>query len=234
MKILFLTTVFCFMSLIVSAQKIQFTDAPSELMGRVGDELSAAIEFRSDGDKPASYRIVLVEQQIGASQELKLCWGDDCFEDVAELPISVTIIPEEVVKNLRISLKSGQFEGFSSAVIRVENVDNPAEYYDHEINFRIDNSIKETLFSSGSMMIGTVYPNPVREIAMIDYRMKDDSKEVKIVLHNVLGSVVNEFKLSPFERQLKFYTSDFNPGVYFYTLYIDNDGITTKKMVVRH
>ena len=146
----------------------------------------------------------------------------------------ITLIPEEILEDLRIVLVSGQSESFGSAVVRLEDSDNPANFIDHEMNFRVDAKLKDALYASGDMLIGTVYPNPVREVAMIDYKLKDEEKDVKIILHNVLGSTVEEFELNPFENQLKFYTSEYNPGVYFYTLYIDNDGITTKKMIVRN
>ena len=42
-----------------------------------------------------------------------------------------------------------------------------------------------------------------------------------------------EFILKPLEKELKIPTIEYNPGVYFYTLYIDGEGVITKKLVIR-
>jgi hypothetical protein len=40
-------------------------------------------------------------------------------------------------------------------------------------------------------------------------------------------------KLDPERSSLLINVSDFNPGVYFYTLFVDNKNIVTKKLVVK-
>ncbi len=57
--------------------------------------------------------------------------------------------------------------------------------------------------------------------------------EQENIIHSVLGSVISEFNLSPYESRLSIPVIEYNPGVYFYTLYIDNEGVATKKMIVR-
>ena len=89
------------------------------------------------------------------------------------------------------------------------------------------------IYESRAIRINDVYPNPVTEFALIDYNVLDDNIEAKVVIHNVLGSIVAEYELPYLETRVKINAEEFNAGVYFYTLYIDNEGVMSRKLIVR-
>ena len=61
----------------------------------------------------------------------------------------------------------------------------------------------------------------------------NDQIKAKIVVHNILGNIVGEYSLPSFENFVRVKTDDLSAGIYFYTLYIDNEGVMTRKLIVR-
>jgi hypothetical protein len=81
--------------------------------------------------------------------------------------------------------------------------------------------------------IGGAYPNPTNRMAQIDYTIKNPKAVVKISINSFIGNPVAEYQLDPLQKSLVINVADFNPGVYFYTLFVDNKNIVTKKLVVK-
>ncbi|MBI3482830.1 MAG: T9SS type A sorting domain-containing protein, partial [Bacteroidetes bacterium] len=55
----------------------------------------------------------------------------------------------------------------------------------------------------------------------------------KIIVHNILGRSMSEYELPIDDTRIKMVVDDFAPGVYFYTLYVNNTGVLTRKIMVR-
>ncbi|MCS6969309.1 MAG: T9SS type A sorting domain-containing protein [Cytophagales bacterium] len=89
------------------------------------------------------------------------------------------------------------------------------------------------LYASEQFTISNIYPNPASEVASFNYAFYDFQTSAKIVIRNVLGSIVGEYLLSPTERQITLSLERWAPGVYFYTLWINNKSVVTKKLVIK-
>lgn len=89
------------------------------------------------------------------------------------------------------------------------------------------------LYVSDQVTVSNIYPNPASEVASFNYIFYDANTNVKVVIRNVLGSVVGEYNLPPQERHLTVPVDKFIPGVYFYTLWVNNKSMATKKLVVK-
>jgi hypothetical protein len=78
------------------------------------------------------------------------------------------------------------------------------------------------------------YPNPFNPITSIKYKVSS-IKHIKLVVYNILGleitTLVNE-KLTPGTYEVCFNGNLFSTGVYFYSLYINNELLETKKMLL--
>jgi hypothetical protein len=57
--------------------------------------------------------------------------------------------------------------------------------------------------------------------------------KAKLVVHNILGSAITNHELPFLESKVKIQAEDMTPGVYFYTVYLDNIGVLTRKLIVR-
>lgn len=223
-----------------SAQSLEIVNTEANQQGIIGQEIRTILKIKNISDKPVYFSISEVKKQIGSSQKSFLCIDNDCDNgNIANRSGKITdhvrkLMPGATDESVVAVLESGLIQGIGSISYRVFNIKDPEDYTQIELHYTINEKSKEgLLYSSKTVDLSDVYPNPVTEVAIFDYRIKNDSKEAKIIIHNVLGSIAGEYQLNPFEQQLKVSVESYNPGVYFYSLYIDNEGVATKKLVVR-
>jgi len=221
---------------IAHGQEMEIVNATERTFhGTISEDIVAPIRIKNISQKPIYVFVKRINQNIGSTQSTNFCWGSECFDKGTDkLPISKRIEPGQEVNSFVSILQSGLVGGFSTVKYEIYTRGNPNEVIQHEITYIIDDKVSNNiLYESDNLKLNEVYPNPVKEYAFFDYQMSDPETEAKILIHNVLGSVVGEFILNPLEKELKISTVEYNPGVYFYTLYIDGDGVITKKLVIR-
>ena len=228
------------LSFAVRAQSLEIVNTDAKQNGVIGQDLRTVIRVKNISDVAVYFSVSEVKKQIGSSQKSFLCINNDCADgDIASRKGKISdyvrkLMPGDIDESVVAVLESGLVQGISSISYRVYNIKNPDDFVQIEMQYLIEELSDEgLLYTSKTVDLNDVYPNPVTEVAIFDYEIKNDSKEAKIIIHNVLGSVAGEYKLNPFERQLKVSVENYNPGVYFYSLYIDNEGVATKKLVVR-
>ena len=203
--------------------------------GIVGQKITAEIPIRNLTDQPIQIIIKRVDETIGTTQASYICWDGECLDaEGKELPLSKKIDRLETSKKFVAELDAGLVPGVSTVKYVIYNRDSPSDMIEFEVNFTIEEELtSKALYVSDDLQLDEIYPNPVTEFAIINYLLKNVDVKAKIVLHNVLGSIIDEYDLLPYESKVKITTDSFNPGVYFYTLYIDGDGVTTHKLVIR-
>lgn len=235
MKLFFSAVLILISGLCLQAQNFEVAETTQIFKGKVGEKIVAQIPIKNLSDRPIQLVVKRLDKVIGTSQATYFCWDGQCQPSAQDvMPISKRLPARETSLKLESVLEAGLVPGISSVKYLIYNRDNPAEAVEYEVNYTIEeNDEGKILYSSSDIKLKDIYPNPVTEYAMIDYELINDNTKAKIVLHNVLGSVVGEYDLAPYENKLKINTDEFNPGVYFYTLYIDNDGVITHKLIIR-
>lgn len=227
--------IFLLFAVSANAQSLRIINSESSISGVVGTEIRTTLRVQNISSQPITVNVIKYNEQIGSSQKAFICIGNDCLEEnIVQPEYKRKIMPGETVDFLTAVLETGLVQSISAVKYLFYNVGDPDDNQEIELNYSIGERIKDgVLHSSETLDLNDVYPNPVSETAYFDYLIKDGSKEAKIVIHNVLGSVAGEYILSPYESRLDVEMEAYNPGVYFYTLYLDNEGIATKKLVVR-
>lgn len=217
------------------AQNFEVVGQSGTLKGGIGEQITAPIKIKNNTNKPIQIVVKRLNQVIGTSQNSYFCWGSECYEaEVKQMPVSKKLEAGETSSKFKSVLETGLVAGFSTVKYLIYDRDNPSDAIEYEVTYTVeDGANKQTIFSSDEVRINDVYPNPVIDFAIIDYNILKEDVKAKIVIHNVLGSIIGEYDLAYLETKLKIKTDDFNPGVYFYTLYIDNDGIMTRKLIIR-
>lgn len=78
-------------------------------------------------------------------------------------------------------------------------------------------------------------PNPVNGPTTIKYFIPEEARAAELVLRNSLGQTISTKKLSYTGRNGEEHinTSRLDAGVYYFSLFIDNERIDTKKMIVK-
>ena len=71
-----------------------------------------------------------------------------------------------------------------------------------------------------------VYPNPASDFVKVS---TDNSQQTTVRIYNILGMLVEEIEINSNETEIN--VSDYNPGIYFFSIQTEN-GNVTKKIVV--
>jgi hypothetical protein len=67
----------------------------------------------------------------------------------------------------------------------------------------------------------------------LDYTLVNPKVKAKISVTSFIGNPIAEYELNSNNNSLVINVSDFQPGVYFYTLFVDNKNVVTKKLQVK-
>jgi len=202
--------------------------------GVIGETIKAPVRFKNTTDKPLTLIIQKAEAQIGSTQKNFFCLDNSCMDQKVEDYI-LRVEPGQTVSGFQIALEAGLVSGVSSVRYVAFNKANPNQTVEFQVNFAVEEKLdKQDIYASKFITIHDVYPNPVIDNnAYVDYTIFAEQAKFKIVLHNILGNVVGEYPLPYTENTLRIRTDDMSAGIYFYTVYLENEGLVTRKMMVR-
>lgn len=217
------------------SQNLKIVDTQLNISSEVGTHSITTIKIQNISNHIILLGVKKIDNNIRSSQVSTFCINNDCTDkNIVMGNTIIKLLPGEIFKGFKVELESGLVPGNSSVKFLFYNLSNTTESIETEINYSIKEKEKQGVFySSNVVQLSDVFPNPVKEKAIFNYTYLNPEKEARLVIHSVLGSVISEFDLSPYESRLSIPVNEYNPGVYFYTLYIDNEGVATKKMVIR-
>lgn len=227
---------FCFLlctaSFSVSGQNLELLPIPESLMTTTGQALKIPIQIKNSGEKAQFYLIKIADADLKTGQKGYFCLNGDCLtEEITE--ISKRVEAASTLTGLYYVLETGLATGQSQLLFEV-SVRGSTTITESPVTIMVDEKQpKNVVFKSKDIMIHEIYPNPVSSTAYIDYELYNERKAAKVVIHNILGTPMGEQELSSTENRAKILTDELSPGIYFYTVYLDNEGLITRKMVVR-
>jgi len=216
-------------------QRFEVASANKNYKVSIGQKISTPLKIKNLTNEPINLVIRRIDKSLGSSQKSFFCLSGECFdEEIEQLPAEFKVPGGEVSLQFENVFESGLVEGYGSVKYLVYDREKPTEAVELEITYSVeDKSNRELIYSSDDLKINDLYPNPVVDFAILDYNILNRDVDAKILIHNVLGSIVGEYKLNYLENKLTIKTHDFNAGVYFYTLYIDSEGMLTRKLIIR-
>lgn len=231
-----LTTILLSFGLFTAAhtQSFEIVTQSKTHTGGIGKRITAPLQVKNVSDRTIHIIIKRIAKVIGTGQESFFCWNGICYgEEINKVPLSISIAPGKTSDVFESVLQAGLGPGFSLVRYLIYDRENTSDFIEHEVTYTVvDETGKKNIFQSEELRINDVYPNPVVDFVIVDYNLQKAVK-AKIVIHNVLGSIIGEYDLTYLESTLKIKTEDIKPGVYFYTLYIENDGVMTRKLIIR-
>jgi hypothetical protein len=214
-------------------QSFEVTGLQESYKGVIGETIKAPLLLKNTTDKTITLIIRKVSSQIGSTQKNYFCLDANCMDQKVEDHI-VKIDPGQTLTSFLVALDAGLVSSISSVKYLAYNKSNPAEALEIDLQFVVDEKpTKESIYASRHIAIQDVYPNPLVDHAYVNYKILNDKVKAKIIVHNILGTPVGEYELPAAESKVKIRGEDLNTGIYFYTLYIDNEGVMTRKLIVK-
>jgi hypothetical protein len=224
---------FFLISQVALGQSFEIIYAQDVIRGTIGETIKTPLRIKNLTDKPIYLVVRRLDQQLGSTQKASFCVDQVCQENRSK-DFTLKIDPFSTSESIQISLEAGLAAVMSSIKYSITNKNNPTEATDLDFTFLVEeNRSKENLYSSRFIRLYNVYPNPVIDFANVDYKILAPSIKARIVLHNILGNRMDEYPLPASETQIKISVAAMAAGIYFYTLYVENEGVVTRKLVVR-
>ncbi len=84
-----------------------------------------------------------------------------------------------------------------------------------------------------NLYVSDLYPNPASSSVNLNYDMPIEVNDARVKIVNVLGSVMKEQKIDSRNNNMSMNILDLNRGIYFYSLFINGEVYSTKKLIVR-
>jgi hypothetical protein len=199
--------------------------------GLIGETIKAPLHLRNISDKALAITLRRIRSQIGSTQINYYCL-DNCTTGQHTGDLTIKLEPGESTDLVKIALETGLETGLStirySAIVK-----NTGEIIEFDVNFAVEEKKRNEIYSSATIVLYDLYPNPIADEGYIEYKMFSDSKKAKILIHNILGNNFDEVSLPFLESKVKLQTAELSAGIYFYTLYLDNVAVATRKLVVK-
>lgn len=233
MRNLLLSAILMLSSAHTLAQGFEIVSLQESYKGTIGEMIKAPVRFKNTTDKSITVIIRKVSSEIGSTQKNFICLDLNCLDQRADDHI-IKIEAGQTLSTVQVALEAGLVSGLSSVKYIAFNKSNPSQSIEFEVNFTVEEKAeKQSIYTSKYITLKDVYPNPVVDLALVDYKILNDNIKAKIVIHNILGNNQGEYELSSFENLLRIPADNLNAGIYFYTLYINNEGVLTRKLIVK-
>jgi len=229
----FLFTIF--ISIIVTtslwAQDIMIKELEGEIITGYQKTTSTSFKIQNFSDTDKSIRVKQNIDEIHGGSTFKICYDDECNDKNESLIIK---IPANSTSNNIDVILNGGLSNFNT-IAYIEFIDLEVDrVLKKEISLKVtDETTRDIFFEKGDLVVNSFFPNPAVKNAIMEYKISPSETEAKITLQNVLGSIVSTFELSPEDNRLSISTENLNPGVYFYTLSIKDEGLATRKLIVK-
>jgi hypothetical protein len=215
------------------SQHLELLDRQDTYLASVNETITIPLRIKNISDKAQYYIIRKVYSDLGSTQKGYFCIGKDCLEAGMD-EFSKRLEPGETLEGLAFTLETGIVTGQNSFKFEVFPRGNPSASVEHNVSVNVEEKrAKALVFQSKDITIHDVYPNPVSDMAFMDYTIHNESLKAKLVIHNILGRTMVETELPTSETRIKIQAEELATGIYFYTLYLDNEGVLTRKLIVR-
>ena len=223
----------CLPALPLAAQSFEVGGLEDVYKSHIGETVKVPLSFTNNTDKPLTLIIRRLSSNLGGTQKNYFCPANDCLDQRIE-DFTIRLEPGQALTDFKIALEAGLANGISSVKYLVFNRFNSNDSYEFDLNFAVeDRSAKQDIFTHPKIVLHDVYPNPVVDYAYVNYNITNDDVEAKIIIHNILGNTIDEYSLPSGENKVKIRAESMSAGIYFYTLYLDNEGVVTQKLIVK-
>ncbi|MEB2776831.1 T9SS type A sorting domain-containing protein [Algoriphagus sp. D3-2-R+10] len=233
--LIFFTWLWLFVPVFAEAQQVRVLSDGIEFRGDLGSTQRKTVIIQNETNQVKTYLLKSLRGNIGSSQRVRICIGDQCYDPKKDLAkIKLTLEPGELLTDLYLVFDMGIAETRGSFDLSFVSESNLRDLFVVEARYEVDdpaNKVDE--FDYKDIVLSDVYPNPSVRIAQFDYNIKNQSVKARIAINSFIGNPIADYELDPKRNTLPINVSDFNPGIYFYTLFLDNKNIVTKKLVVK-
>ncbi|MBR1769058.1 MAG: T9SS type A sorting domain-containing protein [Bacteroidales bacterium] len=192
------------------------------------------IENLTDND--INYKIELSEINMCDDEaEVLMCFDNTCLETLIS-PVK-TISAGDVVRNFDLNYKYNSLNNSSLKVKFLKADDNSLlQSFDVTYSESLDALASPKVAAEKSIPLSlSASPLPASSYTNISYSIPAQYNKADIVIRNPLGAVTAKYRVQTGKvGKLTLDVSDFNSGIYFYSIIADGKTLSTKKLIIKH
>ncbi len=230
----FLPALFFICSLTAYSQGFTLLNAEDEYFVQTGKLHEAPLSIHNNSGKTLRLAVKVLDTDLSTENQLaSLCIGENCLDSNGLLEIK-SLEPGETFDDLSFHLNTSFEEGQGNIRFLFFDTDNPANAIERSFKFHVQGEFPNgIMYQRPDLKVSNAYPNPIVNVATIDYALGNSGSAARILILNILGDKVLEQDLPSTENSIRIPTDQLNNGIYFYTLQLNGKNVATKKMVVR-
>lgn len=206
-------------------------------MGMPDSVLVFEAELTNNSSDLDTIRIIRRYIDVVSEFEHSLCWGS-CYppnHDSIFAPAGYVVLgPGETSPEYAFSGHYDALGNMGTTLVEYTffNINDESEKLTVVAKYVIaPDAIDENILNN--TYVSDIYPNPAESFVNINYDMPVEVETANVKIVNLLGSVVMEKQLNTSNNKIRMNISNLNGGVYFYSLFINKDLYSTKKLIVR-
>ena len=201
-------------------------------------QLSSPTDYYLDvnnvSDEDVTVRVYKEELEMVEGAAASLCFAGSCYPPTISSSGTVVIIAQSTLAHssengFHLSYKT-PMEGTSFVRFVFANEDNSDD--NASVIFKLVYDPTSIVASAVSTKM-RAYPNPASDNVTIEYAYTGNTNDVKLVVKNMLGTTLLTKKLDANGNKVKVDVSEYNAGIYFYSIEADGRPLITKKLLVK-
>lgn len=228
-------------SFIGTSQSLGLVEPVSEVFGTVAElgasgELVAEWGVQNIGDAFIEVRAKRIVLQDVPGSINYFCWGV-CFDETTNIsPISVNqdMNPGDINHTFYAHYRPQNNAGEAIIKYCFFDSNNQADETCQEVSYCVDCEQSVGEGNALDVELSEVSPNPVRSLGSISYSFQTAPENAKLVIYNMVGSVVKETVITAKNGIFLINAADFESGIYLYSIQMDGKASVMKKLVIAH
>jgi len=162
------------------------------------------------------------------------CWGQCFAPHVIESPHPV-IVSAGVTTNdtdFYTEYNGNGNDGVTIVRYTIFDHNSPSDSVDVVIKLTSTPTSVDEMFMQKSE-ISNPYPNPASTSCQFKYNIPMNTSDARLIISDLTGNIVQSVSLSPGEGKVSLDVSTLNSGIYFYSLQVNNQPRSTRKLIVQ-
>ena len=162
------------------------------------------------------------------------CWGGLCYGETVDTSLLTTQLNSgETASDFEPHYEHNGHNGISKIKYTFYDIENDEDRFSFYINYKVS-SESGVNDNKSNYNVSSAYPNPANREVSIDYKMDPSVKNAKVMVYDLLGSKVKETSILDYSGTIRLNTSDLIEGIYFYSFMVNDESVTTQRLIVKH
>ncbi|HRH64820.1 MAG TPA: T9SS type A sorting domain-containing protein [Bacteroidia bacterium] len=214
------------------AQSLQVTTDSASLSGPATILMTGTARVTNIGGGTINVKVRRTVVDTAAGHSAYFCWTGTCYPvATSQSPNYVVLNPGDSDTTLLADLNPRGFGGTSTVTYCFFDADNESDSTCITYTYRASGVGVDEI--GALRYISNIYPNPADAYARVSYSI-NNGKDSRLVISNLLGSLVKEIQLTEKQGVSLIPTSDLKTGIYICSIVIDGKSYGSKKLIVSH